>query len=229
MLPVNSHRAPFIGEFGGLGLSVEKHLWNPKMRNWGYGGGSDADVGTVQARYVGLMDKLAELAYLGCAGSVYTQTTDVEGEINGLATYDRKVVKFDEKVLAAAHATVREMALRGTLPRRRLDIFPKNDPSPAAWAYAFRVPSSDWMKPDFDDSAWPRSAGGFGGQSRCHKRHVLVCSRKQCGPSLQGYCPFRRQRLQQACRSGCKKHSCRFRKRHYRRSQPLINSRSLQG
>ena len=176
MLPVNSHRASFIGEFGGLGLSVEKHLWNPKMRNWGYGGGSDADVGTVQARYVGLMDKLAELAYLGCAGSVYTQTTDVEGEINGLATYDRKVVKFDEKVLAAAHATVREMALRGTLPRRRLDIFPKNDPSPAAWAYAFCVPSSDWMKPDFDDSAWPRSAGGFGSKEISHANRDAVVS-----------------------------------------------------
>jgi len=52
---------------------------------------------------VGLMDQVAELAKKGLGGAVYTQTTDVEAEINGLMTYDRKVLKFDPKVLREAH------------------------------------------------------------------------------------------------------------------------------
>ena len=52
------------------------------------------------------MEKLGDLAEKGLAGSVYTQTTDVEIEINGLLTYDRKVLKFNPKVLRAAHEAV---------------------------------------------------------------------------------------------------------------------------
>ena len=175
MLPVNSHRASFIGEFGGLGLVVDGHLWNPKMRNWGYGG-ENGTASSVQARYLGLMDKLAELAYLGCAGSVYTQTADVEGEVNGLVTYDRKVVKFDEKVLSDAHAMVRRMAERGAERRRTVCVFPKNDPSVTAWAYAFNAPPREWTEPGFDDSAWRRSAGGFGSASIAHANREAVVS-----------------------------------------------------
>ena len=52
------------------------------------------------------MDRLGELAGKGLAGAVYTQTTDVEIEINGLMTYDRKVLKFDPAVLRAAHEKI---------------------------------------------------------------------------------------------------------------------------
>ena len=53
------------------------------------------------------MDDIANLAAKGLGGSVYTQTTDVEAEINGLMTYDRKVLKFDPAVLKAAHDRIR--------------------------------------------------------------------------------------------------------------------------
>ena len=52
------------------------------------------------------MDKLAMLAGEGLAGSVYTQTTDVEGEVNGLMTYDRKVIKMDAKKLNEVNTRV---------------------------------------------------------------------------------------------------------------------------
>jgi hypothetical protein len=52
------------------------------------------------------MAKLGDFAARGLAGSIYTQTTDVEIEINGLLTYDRKVLKYDPAVLKAAHAAV---------------------------------------------------------------------------------------------------------------------------
>ena len=112
MFPVNDRRASFLGEFGGIGCRVKGHLWTENA--WGYGGtGNDTDRASVQQKFVSLMEHVGGLAYRGLAGSVYTQTTDVEGEINGLITYDRKVVKFDADALAAVHAKVRKLAASG--------------------------------------------------------------------------------------------------------------------
>ena len=88
------------GEFGGLGLPLAGHLWWDK-RNWGYR--TFEDKATLQAGYEGLIEKLEPLVQKGLAAAIYTQTTDVEGEINGLLTYDRQVVKFDTAKLAALH------------------------------------------------------------------------------------------------------------------------------
>ena len=100
-------RVALLGEFGGLGLRVPGHLWNPD-KYWGYNGsGKDTDPKAVEAKYVALMEKLAKASEKCYSGSVYTQTTDVEGEINGLMTYDRKVLKFDPAVLKAAHDKIR--------------------------------------------------------------------------------------------------------------------------
>lgn len=110
MFPVNDRRISFLGEFGGLGHPVEGHLWkaSPDGRgNWGYGGIKDtATREGLEKTYLGLMDKLAPLVEKGLAGSVYTQTTDVEIEINGLMTYDRRVLKFNPAVLKAAHEKI---------------------------------------------------------------------------------------------------------------------------
>ncbi len=163
MWPVNDRRASFLGEFGGIGCRVEGHLWTTNA--WGYGDtGKDVDRRLVQDKFVSLMEHVGGLATRGLAGSVYTQTTDVEGEINGLLTYDRKVVKFNAAALAAVHAKVREMAARGCVPRATKAVLPRYDPDPAAWAYTFTAPAADWMQPGFDDAAWKRSAGGFGGR-----------------------------------------------------------------
>ncbi|MEY3897902.1 MAG: hypothetical protein RLZZ214_3423 [Verrucomicrobiota bacterium] len=91
-----------VGEFGGHGLPVEGHLWNPGKHNWGYGG-LPRDKEEYAARYVKSLDLLTELKAQGIAAGVYTQTTDVEGEINGLITYDRKVVKTPALRLAELH------------------------------------------------------------------------------------------------------------------------------
>ena len=53
------------------------------------------------------MKQVEELAAKGLGGSVYTQTTDVEIEINGLMTYDRKVLKYNPVVLKRAHDAIR--------------------------------------------------------------------------------------------------------------------------
>lgn len=92
-----------VGEFGGHGFPVQDHLWNPKARNWGYGG-LPKDKAEWLERYQTSIAKLAELKQQGIAAGIYTQTTDVEGEINGLITYDRKVRKLEPAALAEIHA-----------------------------------------------------------------------------------------------------------------------------
>ena len=109
MAPANGRRVSFLGEFGGLGCRVDGHLWTD--RSWGYGdtGGAKAPENArteIEARYVALMGRVAELAAQGLGGAVYTQTTDVEAEVNGLVTYDRKVVKFDPATLKVAHEKI---------------------------------------------------------------------------------------------------------------------------
>ncbi|PHQ34050.1 glycoside hydrolase family 2 protein [Rhodopirellula bahusiensis] len=91
-----------VGEFGGHGYPVEGHLWNVNRRNWGYGGLPETKA-EYKDRYVTSINKLKELQQKGIAAGVYTQTTDVEGEINGLMTYDRKVIKIPAEELVEIH------------------------------------------------------------------------------------------------------------------------------
>ena len=113
MLAANDRRISFLGEFGGLGHPVSNHLWRVATANWGYGGTSDtATREGLETAYLGLMDKLLPLIEKGLGGAVYTQTTDVELEINGFMTYDRKVLKFDAAVLKAAHGKLYRAAER---------------------------------------------------------------------------------------------------------------------
>lgn len=89
----DENRANVIGEYGGIGMVSEGHLWTPD-RNWGYVKYQTPK--EVTDTYVGYADKIDRLADYWIVGAVYTQTTDVEGEVNGLLTYDRKVIKIDE-------------------------------------------------------------------------------------------------------------------------------------
>ena len=89
-------RVNVIGEYGGIGLPLEGHLWQPD-RNWGYVRFKNA--GEVTDEYVRYAEMLERLIPTGCSGAVYTQTTDVEIEVNGLMTYDRKRMKVDERRL----------------------------------------------------------------------------------------------------------------------------------
>ncbi|MEM1068898.1 MAG: family 43 glycosylhydrolase [Planctomycetota bacterium] len=91
-----------MGEFGGHGYPVKGHLWDSNRRNWGYGGLPKNET-EYKERYITSLNKLNALRNQGIAAGVYTQTTDVEGEINGLMTYDRKVIKIPAAALAELH------------------------------------------------------------------------------------------------------------------------------
>ncbi len=90
-----------IGEFGGHGIVISDHVWDPTRRNWGYSLAKTSEEFT--ARYGESLKRLNQLRQQGIAGGVYTQTTDVEGEVNGLLTYDRKLAKIPAKDLAKEH------------------------------------------------------------------------------------------------------------------------------
>lgn len=107
MYLVDAQRVTVLGEYGGIGLPMEDHLWWNK-RNWGYIQFKDSEA--VTAEYVKYANQLKELVKRGFSAAVYTQTTDVEGEVNGLMTYDRKVIKINEaKVKAANEAVIKAM------------------------------------------------------------------------------------------------------------------------
>lgn len=94
-------RALVLGEYGGLGLPVEGHTWQQKD-NWGYQSFKDKDA--LIKRYGQFVHRLADLIPRGLAAAVYTQTTDVEVETNGIMTYDRKVIKMPIEQLQKIHA-----------------------------------------------------------------------------------------------------------------------------
>ncbi len=92
-------RVLVLGEFGGLGLPIENHTW--QKNNWGYQTFKSND--DLLKRYAELTDRFPELISKGLSAAVYTQTTDVEGETNGLMTYDRREIKMPVVKLKELH------------------------------------------------------------------------------------------------------------------------------
>ncbi|MCL5098043.1 MAG: glycoside hydrolase family 2 [Candidatus Omnitrophica bacterium] len=148
-------RAAVLGEFGGLGLGVDGHTW--AQTTWGYRGMSDMQMLTQQ--YTRLLRHAWALKKTpGLSAVVYTQTTDVETECNGLLTYDRAVLKVDLDKASEAN--------RGQLPPPGPVTFlsPTARKEPVQWNYTFNAPSGDWFKPGFDASGWKQGQAGFGSQ-----------------------------------------------------------------
>lgn len=142
-------RAAVLGEFGGLGLVTPKHMW--QATGWGYQ--SYKTKGELTAAMVTLFEDLHLLIRSpGLSAAVYTQTTDVETELNGLMTYDRELIKPDAKRLRQAVD-----ALFTPAPTIRTLV-----PTGQTWRYTLEKPTAGWTQPRFNDSAWTSGRGGFG-------------------------------------------------------------------
>ncbi len=94
----DSRRAIVLGEYGGVGWPLPGHLWNPEMRNWGYQTYQTKE--SFLAAFEKKIEAIVAMKADGLSAAVYTQTSDVEGEVNGLVTYDRRVVKVDPEYMA---------------------------------------------------------------------------------------------------------------------------------
>ncbi|MHA1821907.1 MAG: glycoside hydrolase family 2 TIM barrel-domain containing protein, partial [Promethearchaeota archaeon] len=97
------NRALINGEFGGLGLSITGHLWPIKFKFQYRKLNSKEELFN---RYATLIEKLKQLKTQGLSGAIYTELTDVEGEVNGLITYDRKILKIEPDKLKKLHKDI---------------------------------------------------------------------------------------------------------------------------
>ena len=93
-----------LGEYGGIGFPVKGHMWIDSSDNWGYSYGKDAQ--GLQDLYDEFGEMLKVFIKTGCSAAVYTQTTDVELESNGLMTYDREIIKFDVDHMKAVNRSI---------------------------------------------------------------------------------------------------------------------------
>jgi hypothetical protein len=153
MPPVSAERAAVLGEFGGLGLPLAGHTWQAE-KNWGYRSFTSREALT--DAYVNLLENLRPMIGSGLCAAVYTQTSDVEVEVNGLMTYDRELVKMDlEQIVEAA----RKLYLPPPIIK---SVVPTSQQAAQTWRYTTERPADEWMKPEFDDSAWKSGPGGFG-------------------------------------------------------------------
>ena len=95
-----------LSEFGGKTYKVEGHIFNPD-KSYGYGGCDTLERlnGEVEKLY---MDGILPCIEKGLCASIYTQVSDVEDEINGLVTYDRKVEKLKPEVMLPVARALQE-------------------------------------------------------------------------------------------------------------------------
>lgn len=151
--PVEATRACVLGEFGGLGMPVSGHLWR-EQGSWGYVAYKDFQALT--DAYVQLLTGVRILIPEGLCAAVYTQTSDVEIEVNGLMTYDRAVTKINID-------RAREAAKKLYLPPPVIkSLIPTSESQPQKWRFVLEEPAGNWFAPDFDDAAWKEGDGGFG-------------------------------------------------------------------
>ncbi len=153
MFPLEEHRASVLGEFGGLGWPVEGHLWWDR-RNWGYRTYHDRE--TLARHYAQLIRQLRYLIHDGLAAAVYTQTSDVEGEVNGLMTYDRDVVKLGVEWLREVNETVY------LPPPRLVTLVPTSRHEGLLWRYTTENPGEGWEQPDYHARRWQEGPGVLG-------------------------------------------------------------------
>ena len=150
--PDDERRARVLGEFGGLGLPLEGHTWLDRD-NWGYR--SFPDTVALGHAYRALLRQLRLLIGEGLAAAIYTQTTDVEIEVNGIMTYDRAMVKLPPDAPAL------HRRLYGSPPTVH-SVVATSRGEGQLWRYTTDRPAADWMQSAFDDDGWQEGLGGFG-------------------------------------------------------------------
>jgi ribosomal protein S17E len=145
----NDDRAMVLGEAGGFDLLIPGHLWTPDLKtetklktDWTI----DFKKGVVKSadelieKYTILLDDLFQLKKYGLNAVVYTQISDVEDEISGWMTYDRKVSKLPDTTFAALHQQFFKPTITGKY------ILPLSMNTAQQWNYRFTAPSNDWIK-----------------------------------------------------------------------------------
>ncbi len=149
--PVSTTQAVVCGEFGGVGLGITHHTWAP---GWGYTPAANGD--DLALQFEGFCYQLSDLvSNHGLSAAVYTELSDVEIELNGFLTYDRKIRKPDAD-------RIRKAVLSAASPVTLATVLPTSQTTGQVWTYTTNTPAADWIAPGFNDSAWSAGSAGFG-------------------------------------------------------------------
>lgn len=147
-VPTDSQRAVVCGEYGGVKYAIENHTWSS---GWGYTTVDSSEA--LMNLYEGYLTTTEDFVKnRGLSGIVYTQVTDVEIELNGLMTYDRKILKVDPARMTALNA----------FNFGKSTVIPTSQETAQTWRYTTSEPSSSWTASNFDDTSWSEGPGGFG-------------------------------------------------------------------
>ena len=158
MANTDNDRVNVCGEFGGITLMVDGHLWAGSQQT--YTQVSNSEEYTIRFnQYTSALQALQQSK--GLWAGVYTQITDVEQEVNGILTYDRKVLKVNEEQLASIRSNI-ERTIRQRLTGATNVVSAGDNASTVRWHYVTSKPAGDWFQPDFDDSSWREGTAGFG-------------------------------------------------------------------
>jgi hypothetical protein len=151
-----------LGEFGGFGLVAADNQWvQGQTESSVYG--TCIDQRDYENQYLNAWRKVFENDEInGTSAAIYTQLTDVETEVNGLLSYDRKVIKPHVDLFAKAVAQ-RELPKEPEVEM----LIPASRETPQEWWYAEQKPDEGWNQPGADLSEWKKNKGVFG-----HKFHV---------------------------------------------------------
>ena len=154
--PLNE-RVAVCGEYGGITLKVDGHLWKGNDMEYT----SVPDGKALARRFNDYIAVLQSLQERGLWASVYTQTSDVEQELNGLLTYDRKVFKIAPELRNEVKAQIQRLIRFRAHPDIVLQGADTSEGE--TWSYTTDSPAEGWQAPGFDDSHWAKACGGFGG------------------------------------------------------------------
>jgi hypothetical protein len=154
-------RAMVLGEGGGIDLPLNGNLWNPELvmpdkidRAGDLNRETTNSKEAFEERYKVWIDNLVLLQNYGLDAVVYTQISDVENEVNGWLTYDRKVSKIPVEKLAQIHSELFKQ------PQQAKVILPLSAVKPQQWQYSLTEPSKDWFKNN--SGKWNSGNGPFG-------------------------------------------------------------------
>ena len=147
------HRAAVCGEYGGITLVEDGHIW--KGSGIEYTSVSDGE--ELTTRFIEYANDVKSLQGNGLWAAVYTEITDVEEELNGLISYDRKIEKLNKSQIQRIKAVVKNSTTKMLIP-----IIPTALNEVACeWKYTLNT-YSNWYKEGYDDASWSVGNAGFG-------------------------------------------------------------------
>jgi len=149
--PASAVQAVVCGEFGGVGLPITNHTWAP---GWGYVAATNGT--DLAVKFEDFCFQLSDFAQnRGLSAAVYTEITDVEIELNGFVTYDRKVRKPDVNWIRTSIASV-------STPVALTTVVPTSQSAAQSWRYTNSTPPANWYAAGYNDSTWLTGNAGFG-------------------------------------------------------------------